>query len=107
MARQHKEQIMGDWENLREGIDRKELAVEEELGIRADLIRIKANFCDVEHIHHGFEWVYIIEGGFSDDRGQHKAGEFIINSTEGIHQVKTGDEGCLLLIVWTGKVSKV
>jgi anti-sigma factor ChrR (cupin superfamily) len=96
-----------DFIRVREGIDRLPLAVNPELGIQADIMRIAPDFTDIAHTHNGFEWVYILEGSLEDDRGVHKKGDFIINTTEGIHQPKTGKEGCTLLIVWTGSVSKL
>ena len=92
------------WVPLRDGIERKPLAVDLEKGIQADFLRIRPNLHDVPHQHLGYEWVYVIEGGFKDQAGLHKAGDFIINTTEGVHQLTTGDRGCLLLIVWSGRV---
>jgi anti-sigma factor ChrR (cupin superfamily) len=88
-----------DWLFLRKGIWRKPLASDPLKGIQMDLIRIESNFKDRQHIHDGFEWVYILEGGFRDQGGFHGKGEFVVNTTEGVHQVSTGEEGCLLLIV--------
>lgn len=96
-----------DWLPLRENIWRKPLAADPVKGIQMDLIRIEPNFKDRPHTHDGFEWVYILEGGFTDQKGVHRKGDFIVNTTEGIHQVSTGEEGCILLIVWTGSVSEV
>ena len=72
-----------------------------------DLIRLEPDFVDRPHRHDGFEWVYVLDGGFSDDKGVHRKGDFVVNSTEGVHQPRTGPEGCLLLIVWTGSVTEV
>ncbi|MFH1403734.1 MAG: cupin domain-containing protein [Candidatus Altiarchaeota archaeon] len=96
-----------DWVMLREGVWRRPLAVNSEKGIQADLIRIDSDFTDMPHVHDGFEWVYVLDGGFTDQAGEHGAGDFIVNSTEGVHQVSTGPGGCLLFIVWTGSVSQV
>lgn len=90
---------------LREGIERKSLAVDAGRGIQADLIRIAPNFTDPPHLHDDFEWVYILEGGFTDQKGEHVAGDFLVNDTEEAHHVKTGEDGCLLLIFWTGSVT--
>ena len=83
------------------------MAVNGEKGVQADLIRLEPDFSDRPHTHDGFEWVYVLEGSFTDDAGVHKAGDFIVNSTEGVHQPKTGSDGCVLLIVWTGSVTAV
>ena len=93
------------WIALREGVDRLPLAKNDERGIQADIIRLAPNHVDLAHTHDDFEWVYILEGQFTDDVGVHKAGDFVINSTESIHQPRTGPDGCTLLIVWTGSVT--
>lgn len=90
---------------LREGIKRRQLAKDGKLGVQADIIRIEPNFVDKAHIHDGFEWVYILEGALFDENGEHSAGDFIINSTEGIHKPYTDGRGCTLLIFWTGSVT--
>jgi anti-sigma factor ChrR (cupin superfamily) len=95
------------WLQLREGMQRKPLAADGERNIQMDLIKIKPNLVDRPHVHDDFEWVYVLEGSFTDARGVHKKGDFIVNTTEGIHQVSTGDDGCLLLILWSGSVSEV
>jgi len=95
----------GGWRLLRPGVERKPLAANPGLGIQADLIRIRPNLTDLPHTHDGFEWVWVLEGGFKDQKGEHKAGDFVVNTTEGVHQLTTGQEGCLLYIVWTGSVT--
>jgi len=95
------------WIPVRPGISRKPLAKEAGRGIQADMMRIEPNLTDIPHTHDGFEWVYILEGGFTDQKGGHVKGDFLINTTEGIHQLRSGKEGCLLIIVWTGSVTHV
>ena len=92
------------WFKVRSGVWRKPLAADGGRGIQADLMRIRPDFADRPHVHGGFEWVYVLEGGFKDQAGWHGKGDFIVNTTEGVHQVTTGPDGCLLLIVWTGSV---
>ncbi len=92
------------WVNVREGIMRKPLAENRKWGLQADIMRIKPNFKDKAHRHDDYEWVYILEGSFTDAKGKHSKGEFLENNTEDIHQVTTGAEGCTLLIVWCGSV---
>ena len=96
-----------EWIPIREGVFRKSLAEDSGRGIQMDLIRLDPNFVDQGHLHDDFEWVYVLEGGFTDDAGVHKAGDFVLNTTEGVHKPSTGDDGCLLLIVWTGSVSPI
>jgi len=92
---------------LREGVWRKPLAESLGWGLQADLIRLDPNLVDRAHIHGDVEWVYVLEGSFSDGRGLHVKGDFVENSVEDVHQVRTGDEGALLFIVWCGKVDVV
>jgi len=94
----------GGWVLLRCGVWRKPLASDRERGLQMDLVRLEPNFLDKPHFHNGFEWVYVLEGEFTDDRGVHRKGDFVVNSTEGVHRPSTGPDGCLLLIVWTGSV---
>ncbi|MFH0862189.1 MAG: cupin domain-containing protein [Candidatus Altiarchaeota archaeon] len=100
--------MVGDgWVPVRPGIMRKPLAIEPGRGIQADIMRIEPDFTDLPHTHNGFEWVYLLEGGFTDQAGEHKKGDFLINTTEGVHQLRTGKEGCTLIIVWTGSVTRI
>ena len=101
----YKSNISSDgWVFVRDGIERKPLAESAEKGLQIDLMRIKPNFSDRPHFHDGFEWVYILEGSLVDEKGVHRKGDFIVNTTEGVHQPSTGPEGCMLLIVWCGSV---
>jgi len=95
------------WVPVRNGIERKALAKDPEKGLQADLMRIKPNFVDRPHTHDGFEWVYVLEGELSDDKGVHRKGDFLVNTTVGVHQPRTGPEGCTLLIVWCGSVKQL
>ena len=95
------------WVLVRDGVWRKPLAVSREKGVQMDLVRLEPDFLDKPHVHNGFEWVFVLDGWFEDSRGVHRKGDFVVNTTEGVHQPKTGKEGCLLLIVWTGSVSEV
>ncbi|MFH0861210.1 MAG: cupin domain-containing protein [Candidatus Altiarchaeota archaeon] len=96
---------MTGWERIRKGIDARKLANNPELGIRFDILRLEAGLIDVPHVHDGFEWVYVLEGSFEDQNGVHKQGDFIENYQGQKHWVKS-DDGCKILIVWTGSVSK-
>ncbi|MBD3388415.1 MAG: hypothetical protein GF416_05030 [Candidatus Altiarchaeales archaeon] len=95
------------WVELRPGVMRRPLAVNEGWGLQADLIRIGGGVTDRPHTHDDIEWVYVLEGSFEDQAGMHVKGDFVVNSSEGVHQVTTGPGGCLLFIVWSGSVSEV
>ena len=83
----------------------KRLAKDSEKGIQMDLLKLAPNFSDVGHFHESWEWVYILEGSMEDHKGKHVKGDFLLNDTETLHQ-PSSKEGCLLLIVWCGSVSK-
>ncbi|PIN84758.1 MAG: hypothetical protein COV47_05810 [Candidatus Diapherotrites archaeon CG11_big_fil_rev_8_21_14_0_20_37_9] len=94
---------MPNWKPLRKGIGEKELALDSETKLKMSLLKIEAGFNDIGHRHDSWEWVYILEGSLEDEKGLHKKGDFLINTTEGIHRPSSQD-GCVVLIVWSGKV---
>lgn len=52
-----------------------------------------------EHTHLGQEFVYVIEGSFSDQISEYSTGDFACFSQEDHHSPKTDDpDGCLLLV---------
>lgn len=91
------------WCRLRDGISIKKLARDEIRNIQFDMLRIDSGFVDSPHWHDDWEWVYILKGSLEDERGVHKAGDFLINQKDAEHKPKSKD-GCLLLIVWSGSV---
>jgi anti-sigma factor ChrR (cupin superfamily) len=95
---------MDAWEKLRDGIQIRRLAKSQSKGLQIDIIRLEPNLRDRPHTHNDFEWVYVLEGQFQDEKGVHKKGDFLVNTTEGVHQPIVGPQGATLLIVWSGKV---
>jgi len=95
------------WQFLREHIVHKHLAGNEEKNIRMDIIKLPANFEFNEHIHPEEEWVYILKGAFTDERGTHRQGDFIVNEKNSKHKVSTGNEECEILCCWCGVVKEV
>ncbi len=91
------------WKQLRRGIRIKHLAKDEKRGIQIDLIRLEPGLDDPPHWHNDWEWVYILEGSLEDEKGVHRAGDFMVNEKDSRHQPKT-KEGCTALIVWCGSV---
>ncbi len=92
------------WEPLRERIVHKPLAKDKEKNLRMDIIKLPADFEFEEHLHPETEWVYILKGAFTDERGTHCSGDFIINVKNSKHKVTTGTEGCEILCCWCGQV---
>ena len=94
---------MPEWETLREGIQIKHLSRDEGKNLQIDLLKIEPSWSDKGHIHESWEWVYILEGSMEDEKGIHKKGDFLINEKDVLHKTSS-KEGCLILIVWCGKV---
>ena len=94
-----------EYEPLRKGISVKHLASDSEKKIQMDIMKIEPGFDDAVHYHDDWEWVYILDGSLEDSKGVHKKGDFLINDTITPHKPKS-KEGCTLLIVWCGSVTK-
>jgi len=51
------------------------------------------------HRHEGYEFIYVLEGEQSDERGSYSAGSFVINEPGVSHRVVSVG-GCVVLIHW-------
>jgi anti-sigma factor ChrR (cupin superfamily) len=51
------------------------------------------------HRHEGYEYIYVLEGEQSDERGRYGAGSFVVNEPGLSHRVRS-EHGCVVLIVW-------
>lgn len=51
------------------------------------------------HTHRGVEAVLVLQGGYRDERGEHRAGEFVDYPDGSTHSpvALPGDESCVLL----------
>ena len=90
----------------REGIDGKEpyflkrdLALQEKRKIKMHTIRLEPNTKYPGHKHSMEEWVYVLEGDMSDQRGTYEKGDFLINEINSEHQITSGSEGTEILVV--------
>ncbi|GAB5414020.1 MAG: anti-sigma-E factor ChrR [Congregibacter sp.] len=64
------------------------------------LLHIKAGGEIPAHDHHGSEMTLVLQGGFSDDRGNYNAGDFIYRSASDVHSPRAfADEDCICLAV--------
>ncbi len=96
---------MSEWERLREGIRIKRLARNDERNLQMDLLEIEPGFEDAPHWHDDWEWVYILDGELTDERGAHRKGDFLINKKDARHR-PSSKTGCTLICVWCGSVSE-
>ena len=64
------------------------------------LLHIRAGGEIPAHDHRGSEMTLVLQGGFEDDRGSYRAGDFIHRSPEDIHTPRAfADEDCICLAV--------
>ena len=64
------------------------------------LLHIKAGGEIPAHDHHGSEMTLVLQGGFSDDRGDYHAGDFIYRSRNDVHAPRAfASEDCICLAV--------
>lgn len=63
------------------------------------LIRMDPGCGYPEHRHHGEEHVLVLQGGYRDARGDHRAGSFVVYEDRSVHEpvALPGDEACVLL----------
>lgn len=94
------------WEEIpgRYGTFIKHLNRDESRNFQVDLMKLNPNTTFHTHTHPDIEWVYVLEGTFSDHRGKFIKGDFLLNEKNSIHTAVTGDEGAQLLVCWCGKV---
>lgn len=92
------------YEPLRPGVDVLWLYKEDAAGSSCAILRYQPGTEVPEHVHHGFEHVYILAGAQSDERGTYRKGSFVINPPGTAHRVWSS-EGCLVLIVWQRPVA--
>lgn len=64
------------------------------------LLHIKAGGAIPAHDHHGSEMTLVLQGGFSDDRGNYNPGDFIYRNATDVHSPRAfADEDCICLAV--------
>ena len=68
-------------------------------GARVALLRYTPGAQVPQHRHEGHEYVYVLEGEQSDERGSYSAGSLVVNEPGVTHRV-TSAGGCVVLIIW-------
>lgn len=86
------------FQELRPGVDIHVLH-EAPDGARAAILRYQPGAVVPAHKHEGYEYIYVLEGEQSDERGRYSAGTFVVNEPGHTHQV-TSEKGCVVLILW-------
>ena len=89
---------------LRPGVDILYLYRDEASGSSCALLKYAPGAEVPEHVHQGFEHVYVLDGEQSDARGTYGKGSFVVNPPGTAHRVWSAP-GCLVLIVWQKPVA--
>ena len=95
------------WKEIRPNVFTKDLAKDIKKNQQLDLMKLKADTTFKTHSHPAYEWIYILKGEMSDERGTFNKGDFLINEKDSIHTVKVGKKGCIILCLWCGIVVPV
>ena len=87
------------WQDFRDGVDTILLHGDATQGCSSALLRYHPGARIPEHMHEGMEFLLILRGSQTDERGHYCAGTFLINPTNSTHKILS-EEGCVVLAVW-------
>ncbi len=98
-----------DWRETRhEGVAIRILRRDEATGDATVLIRMRPGCAYPAHRHVGIEEVFILQGGYRDSRGRHRAGDYVLNEAGSAHgPVALPGEDCVMLAVAHGGIEIV
>jgi anti-sigma factor ChrR (cupin superfamily) len=85
-----------------EGIFLHFLRRDEATGDTTVLIRMQPGCSYPTHRHKGIEEVFILQGGYKDSRGEHRAGDYHINEAGSAHRpiaLTDPAEDCIMLAI--------
>lgn len=68
-------------------------------GARVAILRYRPGAEVPTHRHEGYEYIYVLDGEQSDERGSYGAGSFVVNEPGVSHRVRS-TTGCTVLIIW-------
>ena len=88
-----------DWRETRhEGVALKVLRRDEATNDATVLIRMRPGCSYPAHRHVGVEEVFVLQGGYRDSRGRHRAGDYVLNDAGSAHSpVALPGEDCVML----------
>ncbi len=84
--------------DLREGVEIHVLH-EAPDGARVAILRYRPGAEVPTHRHEGYEYIYVLQGEQSDERGSYGVGSFVVNEPGVSHRVRS-ETGCVVLIIW-------
>ena len=74
------------------------------------LIRMEPGCSYPGHRHNGIEEVFILQGGYRDHRGEHRAGDYISNESNSRHRpvaLEEPSEDCIMLAIAHGGIETI
>jgi anti-sigma factor ChrR (cupin superfamily) len=90
-----------------EGIHLHVLRRDEETGDATVLIRMEPGSSYPAHRHRGVEEVFILQGGYRDSAGTHRAGEYVLNAADSAHHptaLEVPAEDCVMIAFARGGI---
>lgn len=88
-----------DWQKFKDGVMIYPLYDKKEGSSHAALLKYFPGASVQEHFHHGYEYLFILEGSQEDHHRVYKKGDFVVNLPGSSHWVKS-ETGCVLLAIW-------
>ena len=90
-----------DWRETRhDGVALKVLRRDEATGDATVLIRMRPGSSYPAHRHVGLEEVFVLQGGYRDAAGEHRAGDYVLNRAGSAHRPAALEgEDCVMLAV--------
>jgi putative transcriptional regulator len=96
-----------EWRATRHrGIYLHYLRRDEETGAATLFIRMEPGCGYPAHRHTGIEEVLILQGGYRDHKGEHRAGDYLVNEAGSAHYpvALDGPEDCIMLAIIHGSI---
>jgi anti-sigma factor ChrR (cupin superfamily) len=87
------------WQDFRDGVDMLPLYGNPAQGCSCALLRYHPGAQIPRHLHVGVEFLFILRGSQSDERGHYSDGTFLVNPATSSHEIAS-EEGCIVLAVW-------
>ena len=95
------------WQETRhKGISIKFLRRDSKTGDVTALIRMQSGQSYPEHRHEGIEEVYVIDGGYRDQAGEHRKGDYVLYQPGSVHHPEAlPGPDCVLFAVARGGIT--
>lgn len=87
------------WQDFRAGVDIIFLYGDAAQGCSCALLRYQPGAEIPRHLHVGMEFLLVLRGSQSDERGHYEEGSFLINPASSSHAI-ISEQGCVVLAVW-------